>query len=68
MGGKNPAIVTAAADLDAAADGTSRRRSGSCSRAIVLDAVHDDLVERLRERTEQLTSATRPTPTRTPAR
>jgi 1-pyrroline-5-carboxylate dehydrogenase len=61
MGGKNPAIVTAAADLDAATDGIvasafgfSGQKCSACSRAIVLDAVHDDLVERLRERTEQL--------------
>ncbi len=61
MGGKNPAIVTAAADLDAAAEGIvasafgfSGQKCSACSRAIVLDAVHDGLGERLRERTEQL--------------
>jgi 1-pyrroline-5-carboxylate dehydrogenase len=61
MGGKNPAIVTAAADLDAAAEGIvasafgfSGQKCSACSRAIVVDAVHDELVERLRDRTEQL--------------
>ena len=54
MGGKNPAIVTAEADLDAAAEGIvasafgfSGQKCSACSRAIVVDAVHDDLVERL---------------------
>src|SRR3954454_5881878 len=61
MGGKNPAIVTAEADLDAAAEGIvasafgfSGQKCSACSRAIVVDAVHDELVARLRERTEQL--------------
>jgi 1-pyrroline-5-carboxylate dehydrogenase len=56
MGGKNPAIVTAAADLDAAAEGIARAAFGfsgqkcsACSRAIVVDDVHDELVERLAE-------------------
>ena len=54
MGGKNPAIVTAAADLDTAAEGVRRSAFGfsgqkcsACSRAIVVDAVHDEFVERL---------------------
>ena len=54
MGGKNPAIVTAAADLDKAAEGVARAAFGlsgqkcsACSRAIVVDAVHDEFVERL---------------------
>jgi 1-pyrroline-5-carboxylate dehydrogenase len=54
MGGKNPAIVTAAADLEKAAEGVARAAFGlsgqkcsSCSRAIVLDEVHDEFVERL---------------------
>jgi 1-pyrroline-5-carboxylate dehydrogenase len=61
MGGKNPAIVTAEADLDAAAEGIvasafgfSGQKCSACSRAIVVDAVHDDLVERLRARTADL--------------
>jgi 1-pyrroline-5-carboxylate dehydrogenase len=57
MGGKNPAIVAASADLDAAADGIaasaygfSGQKCSACSRAIVLDSVHDALVERLAAR------------------
>jgi 1-pyrroline-5-carboxylate dehydrogenase len=54
MGGKNPAIVTAAADLDKAAEGIARATFGfsgqkcsACSRAIVAAEVHDELVDRL---------------------
>ena len=54
MGGKNPAIVTASADLEAAAEGVARSAFGlsgqkcsACSRAIVADEVHDEFVERL---------------------
>lgn len=54
MGGKNPTIVAASADLERAAEGLARAAFGlsgqkcsACSRAIVLDAVHDELVERL---------------------
>jgi 1-pyrroline-5-carboxylate dehydrogenase len=62
MGGKNPAIVTANADLEKAAEGIARAAFGlsgqkcsSCSRAIVLDEVHDELVERLCALTRTLT-------------
>ena len=62
MGGKNPAIVTDAADLDKAAEGVARAAFGlsgqkcsACSRAIVVDSVHDDFVERLAEQTRGLT-------------
>jgi 1-pyrroline-5-carboxylate dehydrogenase len=62
MGGKNPAIVAASADLDAAAAGIaasaygfSGQKCSACSRAIVLDAVHDELVERLAARAAELT-------------
>jgi 1-pyrroline-5-carboxylate dehydrogenase len=54
MGGKNPAIVSAAADLDKAAEGVARAAFGlsgekcsACSRAVVMDSVHDEFVERL---------------------
>jgi 1-pyrroline-5-carboxylate dehydrogenase len=54
MGGKNPAIVTAAADLDKAAEGIARAAFGfsgqkcsACSRAIVAAEVYDELVARL---------------------
>jgi 1-pyrroline-5-carboxylate dehydrogenase len=54
MGGKNPTIVTASADLGKAAEGLARAAFGlsgqkcsACSRAIVLDGAHDELLERL---------------------
>jgi 1-pyrroline-5-carboxylate dehydrogenase len=54
MGGKNPAIVTAKADLETAAAGIVRSAYGlagqkcsSCSRVVVERAVHDELVERI---------------------
>lgn len=54
LGGKNPTIVTASADLEKAAEGVARSAFGlsgqkcsSCSRAIVLEAVHDEFVGRL---------------------
>jgi 1-pyrroline-5-carboxylate dehydrogenase len=54
MGGKNPAIVTANAHVDKAAEGVARAAFGlagqkcsACSRAIVHADVHDDFVERL---------------------
>jgi 1-pyrroline-5-carboxylate dehydrogenase len=54
MGGKNPAIVTARADLDKAAEGVARAAFGlagqkcsACSRAIVVGDVHDAFVDRL---------------------
>ena len=56
MGGKNPAIVASSADLQSAAEGVARSAYGlsgqkcsACSRAIVLDDVHDEFVERLAE-------------------
>jgi 1-pyrroline-5-carboxylate dehydrogenase len=54
MGGKNPAIVTASADVDRAAAGIVRSAYGlsgqkcsSCSRVVVDRAVHDELVEKI---------------------
>ena len=54
MGGKNPTIVARSADLEAAAAGITRSAFGlsgqkcsACSRVLVDDAVHDDLVELL---------------------
>jgi 1-pyrroline-5-carboxylate dehydrogenase len=54
MGGKNAALVGASADLEAAAEGIAKAAFGfsgqkcsACSRAIVVDEVHDELVERL---------------------
>jgi 1-pyrroline-5-carboxylate dehydrogenase len=62
MGGKNPAIVMKSADLDKAAEGIMRAAIGfggqKCSansRVYVDREVHDELVQRLVEKTEQLT-------------
>ncbi|HEY8303019.1 MAG TPA: aldehyde dehydrogenase family protein [Solirubrobacteraceae bacterium] len=56
MGGKNPTIVTESATLEKAAEGVARAAFGltgqkcsSCSRAIVMDGVYDEFVERMRE-------------------
>ncbi len=61
MGGKNPAIVTARADLDEAADGIVRSAFGfggqKCSansRVYVERRVHDELVRLLVEKTEKI--------------
>jgi 1-pyrroline-5-carboxylate dehydrogenase len=62
MGGKNPAIVTAKADLEEAADGIVRSAFGfggqKCSansRVYVERRVHDELVRLLVHRTEKIT-------------
>jgi 1-pyrroline-5-carboxylate dehydrogenase len=54
MGGKNPAIVMRAADLEKAAAGISRsawglsgQKCSACSRVLVEEAVHDELIGRL---------------------
>jgi 1-pyrroline-5-carboxylate dehydrogenase len=54
MGGQNPAIVAASANLDDAAAGITRSAFGlsgqkcsACRRVIVLDSVADELIERL---------------------
>ena len=54
MGGKNPAIVTATADVERAVEGIVRSAYGlsgqkcsSCSRVVVDRAVHDELVDRI---------------------
>jgi 1-pyrroline-5-carboxylate dehydrogenase len=61
MGGKNPAIVAASADLDAAAEGVARAAFGlagqkcsACSRAVVHADVHDAFVDRLSAWTSRL--------------
>jgi 1-pyrroline-5-carboxylate dehydrogenase len=61
MGGKNPAIVTANADLDRAAAGIVRSAYGlsgqkcsSCSRVVVDRGVHDALVEKIAAGAQQL--------------
>jgi 1-pyrroline-5-carboxylate dehydrogenase len=59
MGGKNPVIVTATADLDLAVEGTARSAFGfggqkcsAASRVFVHESVADDFVARLVKRTE----------------
>jgi 1-pyrroline-5-carboxylate dehydrogenase len=61
MGGKNPIIVTAKANLDRAAEGVARSAFGysgqkcsACSRVLVERSVHDELVRRLVEKTRAL--------------
>jgi 1-pyrroline-5-carboxylate dehydrogenase len=62
MGGKDALIVDETTDLDAAADDAVRSAFGfqgqkcsACSRLIVVDAVHDDLVDKIVELTAALT-------------
>src|SRR4051812_10916028 len=64
MGGKTPAIVTATADLDKAANGILRSAFGAsgqkcsaCSRVLVDERVHDALIERLAEGAKSWTVA-----------
>ena len=61
MGGKNPAIVTANADIDKAVDGVARSAFGfsgqkcsACSRVYVERPVYDAFVEKLVARTQSL--------------
>lgn len=62
MGGKNPAVVMRSADLDKAAEGIMRSAFGfggqKCSansRVYVERPVHDELVQKLVDKTEQIT-------------
>ena len=62
MGGKNPVVITARADLDLAAEGTMRSAFGltgqkcsAASRAYVERAVYDDFAARLISRAEAVT-------------
>ncbi len=61
MGGKNPAIVTASADLDVAVEGIARgafglsgQKCSATSRVYVEDDVYDEFVEKLAARTTQI--------------
>jgi 1-pyrroline-5-carboxylate dehydrogenase len=61
MGGKDALVVDETADLDAAAADVVRSAFGfqgqkcsACSRLIAVDAIHDDLVERVVARTTEL--------------
>ncbi len=62
MGGKDPTVVCADADLDAAALGIVQAAFGyagqkcsACSRAIVEDSVYDAVLEKVKALTERLT-------------
>ena len=62
MGGKDAIIVDRDTDLDVAAAGVvasafgfQGQKCSACSRLIVDETVYDDLIERIKERTEQLT-------------
>jgi 1-pyrroline-5-carboxylate dehydrogenase len=61
MGGKNPVIVTASADLETAAEGVMRgafglsgQKCSATSRVYVEDDVYDEFVDRLVAKTNQL--------------
>ena len=62
MGGKNPAIITAHADLDKATDGVMRSAFGAqgqkcsaCSRVYLSTAIRDQFVQLLVEKTKKIT-------------
>ncbi|MCC6312459.1 MAG: aldehyde dehydrogenase family protein [Thermomicrobiales bacterium] len=62
LGGKNPTIVTAKADLDKAVEGVARSAFGfsgqkcsACSRVYVERPVYDEFMDRLTRRTNELT-------------
>ncbi len=62
MGGKDAIVVDADADLDRAVEavlvsafGYQGQKCSACSRAIVVDAVYEPFLERLRDKTERLT-------------
>lgn len=61
MGGKDSIVVDETADLEAAAEGITTSAFGfqgqkcsACSRAIVVDSVYDQVLERVVERTKKL--------------
>lgn len=62
MGGKDSIVVDETADLDAAADGITAAAFGfqgqkcsACSRAIIVESVYDQVLEKVVERTRKLT-------------
>jgi 1-pyrroline-5-carboxylate dehydrogenase len=62
MGGKDTIVVDETADLDAAAEGIvvsafgySGQKCSACSRAVIVEAVYDQLLDKIAERTSQLT-------------
>jgi 1-pyrroline-5-carboxylate dehydrogenase len=62
MGGKDTIVVDETADLDAAAEGIvtsafgySGQKCSACSRAVIVDSVYDQMLEKVAARTAQLT-------------
>ncbi len=62
MGGKDTIVVDETADLDAAAEGIvasafgySGQKCSACSRAVIVDSVYDQLLDKIAERTSKLT-------------
>jgi 1-pyrroline-5-carboxylate dehydrogenase len=62
MGGKDAIVVDGEADLDAAADGVTvsafgfqGQKCSACSRAIVVESVYDEFLNRLKHRVEKIT-------------
>ena len=61
MGGKDTIVVDESADLNAAADGIvasafgySGQKCSACSRAVVVESVYDEVLEKVVERTQRL--------------
>lgn len=62
MGGKDTIVVDATADLDAAAEGVvasafgfQGQKCSACSRVVIEEKVYDPLIEKILERTRQIT-------------
>ena len=63
MGGKDTIVVDETADLEAAADGIvasafgfSGQKCSACSRAVIVEAVYDQVVQKVAERAQKLTA------------
>jgi 1-pyrroline-5-carboxylate dehydrogenase len=62
MGGKDSIVVDETADLDAAAEGIvaaaygfQGQKCSACSRAIIVDSVYDEMLQKVVERTKKIT-------------
>lgn len=62
MGGKDTIVVDETADLDAAAEGIvvsafgySGQKCSACSRAVIVESVYDEVLQKVAERTKKLT-------------
>lgn len=63
MGGKDTIVVDETADLDAAADGIiasafgfSGQKCSACSRAVIVEAVYDQVLQKVAERAQKVTA------------